>query len=52
MMLDRYHIITACLVSCFLIMCSCSSSEREKAEDVFDRIMEVAEETLSKEQDK
>ena len=39
MMLNRYHIITACMISCCLIMCSCSSSEQGKAEDVLDRIL-------------
>jgi membrane-bound lytic murein transglycosylase F len=39
MMFNRNHIITACMISCCLVISSCGSSEQQKAEDVLDRIL-------------
>ena len=39
MTLNRYHVITACMISCCLIISSCGSSEQGQAEDVLDRIL-------------
>ena len=39
MRIYRYHISTACLISCCLVMISCSSSEQGKPEDALDRII-------------